>query len=100
MTERAKSAAKEIIAHAREQYGWWEAFRSPDLGRAIFMAAYRADRYDLLNATCPGTRPDIMELARGDCRKRREPYFLVLLRLLLLLAVLYCLLLLVAPAAK
>ena len=65
MTERAKSAAKEIIAHAREQYGWWEAFRSPDLGRAIFMAAYRADRYDLLNATCPGTRPDIMELARG-----------------------------------
>ena len=100
MTERAKSAAKEIIAHAREQYGWWEAFRSPDLGRAIFMAAYRADRYDLLNATCPGMRPDIMELARGDCRKRREPYFLVLLRLLLLLAVLYCLLLFIAPAAK
>lgn len=94
MTERAKSAAKEIIAHAREQCGWREAFRSPDLGRAIFMAAYRADRYDLLNATCPGTRPDIMELARGDCRKRREPYFWVLL------AVLYCLLLFIAPAAK
>ena len=40
------------------------------LGEMCMALAYGADKYDVLNALCPGSRPAIVTFARGDIRHR------------------------------
>ena len=72
MTERAKSAVKEITRILQKNDGsWWSpACTSDQLGDMIFRAAYKADRYDLYNRLCSGFKSPVAELVRADCRHR------------------------------
>lgn len=84
---RLANAIKKACAYARDHSGWWTAFHSDDLGILILGYAYGADKYDVLNALCPGIPRKVITYARGDIRHRRtyssvSPIMLVLLVLL------------------
>ena len=69
---RLANAIKKALAYARDPSGWWEAFRSDDLGILILGYAYGADKYDVLNALCPGIHGNVVTYARGDIRHRKH----------------------------
>lgn len=69
---RLANAIKKALACARDHSGWWEAFRSDDLGILILGYAYGADKYDVLNALCPGIHGKVITYARGDIRHRKR----------------------------
>ena len=82
---RLANAIKRACIYARDQYGCWMAYYSDNLGDLIFQIAYAADKYDVLNALCPGVSRSITTYARGDIRHwcRRGCYTLVMLILVL-----------------
>lgn len=70
--KRLANAIKKACAYARDHSGWWCAFRPDDLGRMIIEYAYGADKYDVLNALCPGIQGEVITYARGDIRHRKH----------------------------
>lgn len=66
---RLTNAIKKACAYARDHSGYWCVF---DLGRMIIEYAYGADKYDVLNALCPGIQGEVITYARGDIRHRKH----------------------------
>lgn len=69
---RLTNAIKKACTYARDHSGLWCAFRSDYLGRMIIEYAYGADKYDVLNALCPGIQGEVITYARGDIRYRKH----------------------------
>ena len=69
---RLTNAIKKACAYARDLFSCWYVFRPDDFGRLIYDFAYKADRYDVLNALCVGAENKVVTFARGDIRHRRH----------------------------
>lgn len=69
---RLESAIRRACKYAHSHSGWWYAFHSDDLGELVYLFAYKADKYDVLNALCSGTQNKIITFARGDIRHRKR----------------------------
>lgn len=85
---RLANAIKRACAYAHTHVGWWEAFNSDILGDWIIKLAYGADKYDVLNALCPGATVCIITYARGDIRHSHMQCGYIVVFLLLILVVL------------
>lgn len=86
---RLANAIKRACIYAREHAGWWTAYNSNDLGGLIFAFAYAADKYDVLNALCPGIPNKIVTYARGDIRHKHIMTGHTVLLVILVLLVMY-----------
>ena len=88
---RLTNAIKRVVSGAHEQYGgyWGYPFRPYCFGMSVFEIAYKADKYDVLNALLPGSRHEVVSYARGDIRHRRryENYSMLLFLLIVLLII-------------
>lgn len=69
---RLANAIKRACAYAHDHSGWWYSFCADHLGRLIIDYAYGADKYDVLNALCPGIHGKVITYARGDIRHRKR----------------------------
>lgn len=67
---RLANAIKRAIEYAHAYSTWWYAYRSDDLGRLIYEIAYKADKYDVLNALVCVERNKIVTFCRRDIRHR------------------------------
>lgn len=65
---RLANAIKRACEYAHACSTWWYAFRSDDLGRLIYEFAYKADKYDVLNALVCVERNKIVTFCRRDIR--------------------------------
>lgn len=71
---RLANAIRRAIAYASLRSSWWYAYNSDDLGMLIYEIAYKADKYDVLNALCSGTQQNVVTFARGDIRHKRKRF--------------------------
>lgn len=65
---RLANAIRRAIEYAHACSSWWYAYRSDDLGRLIYEFAYKADKYDVLNALVCTERNKIVTFCRRDIR--------------------------------
>ena len=90
---RLANAINRVIHGLHESYGGWWHFTSylcrPDnFGKMVFEIAYKADKYDILNALAIGERHTMASFIRGDIRKEKITSKTPLLTLLLLIIIL------------
>lgn len=69
---RLANAIRRAIAYASLHSSLWYVYHSDDLGRLIYEIAYKADKYDVLNALCSGTQQNVVTFARGDIRHKKK----------------------------
>jgi hypothetical protein len=65
---RLKNAIKRAFAYSGQL--WY--FPINMLGELILYYAYGADKYDVLNALCPGIRGKVITFIRGDIRHKKK----------------------------
>ena len=72
------------------QGGWRIRSDVRGLGMWCLALAYGADKYDVLNALCPGVQRKVITFARGDIRHRKSvlELFAMLLTIVIALAIL------------
>lgn len=65
-------------------------YSSQRFGEMLLILAYGADKYDVLNALCPGVQRKVITFARGDIRHRKSvlELFAMLLTIVIALAIL------------
>jgi hypothetical protein len=66
------NAIKKALSYANAHSGFCNCFGADCLGRLIIDFAYGADKYDVLNALCPGIHGKVVTYARGDIRHRKH----------------------------
>ena len=68
---RMQSAINRTF-HSWIGYCIWSDVRG--LGMLALDLAYGADKYDVLNALCPGIQGEVITYARGDIRHRKHRF--------------------------
>jgi len=81
---RHDNAVKQTAAYARRYFDWWCMFTVVSFYMMMYHLKYEADRYDVLNALCPGAQNNIVTFARGDIRHRKRKPDTVSLMLMVL----------------
>jgi len=71
---RLVNAIKRVVSGVHEQYGGYcyYSYSPYYFGMSVFEIAYKADKYDVLNAILPGAQHEVVFYARGDIRHRRR----------------------------
>lgn len=69
---RLVNAVKQVSAYARDYRSYWYVFSIVDFYMMMYRLKFKADKYDVLNALCPGTQNKIITFARGDIRHRKR----------------------------
>ena len=90
---RLANAIKQVIHNLHERHGgWWHwgssECRPDNFGEMVFEIAYKADKYDILNALAIGERHTMASFIRGDIRKEKTTSKAPSLTLLLLIIIL------------
>lgn len=89
---RLANAIKRVIHILHEKccgrYSISFSGRPDDFGKMVFEIAYKADKYDILNALSIGERHTPLSFIRGDIRKEKSTSKALSMTMLLLIIIL------------
>lgn len=70
---RRKNAITRAINYLDNKCGFFGYYNyHSELGYLIWLFGFKADKYDVLNSLCSGTRQSIITFARGDIRHTKK----------------------------
>ena len=74
---RVQSAIKKVIGYLHLHHGGWHftdyMCRPDNFGLMVFLIAYKADKYDVLNRLSTGFHSLARSFIRADIRRKKPP---------------------------
>lgn len=68
----ARAIREAVLIVGRRSYWFGNNYYHSDVGRMVYELGLKADKYDVLNALCPGIQGEVITYARGDIRRRKH----------------------------